>query len=161
MKKLFTVLILFCLTSFFNEINAQNIGGALGFGTEVESLGIGAFAQFPTTNKDLIIAPSFILFFPDNPLNFWELNANVNYVFSRSAATVYGILGLNLARVSFDDFQILGVPVDGSGETELGLNLGVGSDFKLNGNLIPFIEAKYAISDFDQLTIYGGLRFPF
>ncbi len=163
MKKL--ILPVFILTlslSVSTQINAQNVGGGLAYGTETESLGIGVNAQFPTANGDLIIAPSFVLFFPDDPLNFWELNADVNYYFSRSSASVYGILGLNIARVGIDDLDLgfLGT-VDGTSETELGLNIGAGVDLDIGSSVIPFIQAKYTVSDFDQLVIFGGVRFPF
>jgi len=159
MKKLLT---LFAIAFFAYQGNAQNIGGALGYGSEVEEFGIGAFAQFPTANNDIIIAPSFVYFFVDDPLSFWELNANINYVFSRSSATVYGILGFNLARIGVDeiDLGIFGT-TESTSDTELGLNLGVGVDLNIGSSVIPFFETKYAISDFDQLTVYGGVRFPF
>ena len=160
-KTLITTLILSVAFTISNQANAQNIGGGLAYGSEVEELGIGAFAQFPTANKDLIIAPSFVYFFADDPLNFWELNANVNYVFSRSSATVYGILGFNIARIGVDDVTFGGITAEGSSDTELGLNLGVGVDLNIGSNITPFFETKYAISDFDQLVIYAGVRFPF
>ena len=154
MKKILLLTVFFTLCFILsNESRAQNIGAGLAFGTEVESLGIGVNGQFATANRDLIISPSFILFFPDDPLNFWELNADVNYYFSRSSASVYGILGLNLGHTGIDG-------IDDSGNTELGLNLGAGVDLDLGSNIVPFAQAKYAISDFDQLVIFFGARFP-
>lgn len=153
-----SVTLIFALAAF--DISGQaKVGGGLGFGTEVESLGLGINAEFPTANSDIIISPSFILFFPDAG-NFWELNGNVNYVFSRSAATVYGILGLNIARAGTDDIDTPIGTIEGQSNTELGLNLGVGVNFDISSNLTPFAEMKYAISDFDQLVIFGGVRFP-
>lgn len=161
-KLLLTTLISIFAFALSNRTEAQNIGGGLAYGTEVEELGLGVFAQFPTANSDLIIAPSFVYFFADDPLNFWEFNANINYVFSESSATVYGILGLNIARVGRDDIDlgVLGT-LEGSSDTELGLNIGAGVDLNIGSSVTPFFETKYAISDFDQLVIYAGVRFPF
>ncbi|MEM6831471.1 MAG: hypothetical protein AAGA66_10020 [Bacteroidota bacterium] len=159
-KNIITLAILLLLgVAAFPSLGQAKVGAGLGFGSEVESLGIGINGEFPTANSRIIISPSFILFFPD-VINFWELNGNMNYVFSRSSATVYGILGLNIARAGFDDISTPFGTVEGQSDTDLGLNIGVGVNFDIGSNVTPFAEMKYAISDFDQLVIFGGVRFP-
>ena len=65
MKK---ILIVFIASIFIVQAGkAQNLGGGLALGTENNiGLGIGAVAQFPISNPELVIAPSFIVFFPDD-----------------------------------------------------------------------------------------------
>ena len=162
MKKNFTIsLILFGCFSLVHEANAQKIGVGIAYGSEIDAAGVGVNALFPTENDKLIISPNFFFYFPDDPFNFWEANADVNYVFSKSSATVYGIIGLNVARFGRDQVEFSSLTIEESASTEVGLNLGLGADLNLEGSFIPFVQAKYVFSDFDQLVLSAGVRVPF
>jgi outer membrane immunogenic protein len=130
--------------------SAQKIGVFLGYGTEVEELGIGVNGEF-NINSKVSIAPSFIYWFPEDPISWWEFNANVNYYFTTAgSADFYGLAGINL----------FGYNVDGAdGESEVGLNLGAGANFNIGKNWEPFTELKFVIGDADQLGLFFGAKF--
>jgi outer membrane protein X len=149
----------FCAASYAQV----RIGGFLGYGSEVEQLAIGANAEF-FLNEKMAIAPSLAFYLPEEngpyKLNVWELNGNFHYYFvSEDMISVYGLGGLNFTSVH--------VKIDGGGffddvddsETEIGLNIGGGINFKVTDKIIPFGELKYAISDFDQVAIFFGVKF--
>ncbi len=132
--------------------SAQKIGVFLGYGTEVEELGIGVSGEF-NINSKVSIAPSFIYWFPEDPISWWEFNANVNYYFATAgSADFYGLAGLNLFGYDYD--------IDGvDGGTEVGLNLGAGANFNIGKNWEPFTELKFVIGDADQLGLFFGAKF--
>lgn len=150
MKKIFLLSII--LLSMSLSVSAQEtIGAGLAFGSEIESLGIGFNAEFDL-NDQIDISPSFIYYFKNNNVSMWELNGNINYIFSSDGPTLYGIAGLNITGIKVEN---------GGSDSELGLNLGIGASFAQTGSVIPFAEAKYVLSNFDQLSLFGGVRFPF
>jgi outer membrane protein X len=160
MKKVLFTLLLAGVISFSASAQTR-VGGLLGYGSEIESLAIGGVGEF-MIKDNLGIAPSLVFFFPKNESGYkysmWEINGNVNYYFvTEGTAHVYGLAGLNIASIKLnydDDF------FDDSSDTELGLNIGVGSNFTTNNeNILPFAELKYVISDFDQLCIFAGVKF--
>ncbi len=146
----FTLALLLSVSTTFAQ---SRVGGGLAYGTEVESLGIGINGEFSATDK-INIAPSFIYYFGDDNVSWWEVNGNINYIFSESSATVYGITGLNLTGITVD----LG-PFGDASDTEVGLNIGIGSNFDTGGSIMPFAEAKYVLGNADQLSLFGGVRF--
>jgi outer membrane protein X len=147
----------FCAASYAQV----RIGGFLGYGSEVEQLAIGANAEF-FLNEKMAIAPSIAFYLPEESgpykLSVWELNGNFHYYFvSEDMISVYGLGGLNFTSVHLN-YDGPGFGGDNS-ETEIGLNLGGGINFKVTDKIIPFGELKYAISDFDQVAIFFGVKF--
>lgn len=131
------------------DASGQPYFGVQGsFGTEMD-FGVGASVLANIENVNLEGVASFNLFFPDEG-DFWDLNGNLFYHFhlpdTRSVLPYVGG-GLNIARLS-----------NGAGNTEVGLNLGGGVRFP-SGNITPFLEGRYVVSDFDQFVITGGLFF--
>lgn len=153
MKK-FTLSLVFIIAICFASQAQKSIGAGLAYGSEIENLGIGVNAEFEL-NDQIDIAPSFIYYFKKNNVSWWELNGNINYIFSDNGPTIYGLAGLNITsvKVDFGPFS--------ASDSELGLNLGIGASFAQTGSVRPFAEAKYTISNFDQLSLFGGVRFPF
>jgi outer membrane protein X len=161
MKKLITYGCLILGIIFFSNSNALaqsdlNIGGGLAYGTEIEAIGVQAGAVLGF-NENLRGAGDIAIYFPDSPSgvdnSFWAINANVHYLFmAEEATTVYGLGGLNYATSK----------TSGSGmsfsNSEAGLNLGGGAEFGVGFGAI-YLEAKYVVSDFDQLVLGGGVRF--
>src|SRR5690554_7310154 len=97
-----TVLSIAISFAFAFSIQAQEetrIGGFLAYGTEIESIGIGANAEFPIIEK-LTISPSFIYYFPKEEysvkVNWFEVNANANYyLINQEGINIYALGGLN------------------------------------------------------------------
>lgn len=169
MKKLTLVTLIIIICNLVStEASAQTetrIGGLIAYGTEIENIGIGANAEFPIIDK-LTISPSFIYFLPKDEfgikINWFEVNANANYYFlDEEKIDVYGIAGLNYTnvKVSFEDQDdFFGEDFDTS-DGRVGLNLGAGANFDINGSITPFAEIKYVIIDGGQLVIAGGVKF--
>ncbi|SNT07185.1 hypothetical protein SAMN05421640_2259 [Ekhidna lutea] len=149
MKKIIFLSFIIIALSF--STNAQSRAGVgLAYGSEIENAGIGFNGEF-AASSDINIAPSLIFYFKKNNVSWWEINGNINYIFSENSATIYGIAGLNLTGIKVEGIDT---------NTELGLNLGIGANFDAGGSAIPFAEAKYVLGDFDQLSLFGGVRFP-
>lgn len=139
------------------------IGGLLGYGSEIESLALGGVGEF-MIKDNMGISPQIVFFFGkkqgDIKTSMWEINGNFNYYFMTEEVELYGLAGLNIAsvKVKYDGPYGGFFDVNGS-STEVGLNLGLGANFKVsNDKIIPFGEIKYVISDFDQLCIFGGVK---
>ncbi len=153
-KLLFLVSVVLCLFTV-QSVSAQKIGGFLAYGSEIESLGIGVNGEFDLSQK-LTLSPGFVFYFPNNNVTWIELNGNLNYYFLREGVDLYGLAGLNLSILSYDN-DYPGTE-DGS-NSEIGINVGLGINFDVGQSFKPFAEMKYVISDADQLGIFFGLKF--
>ncbi|NQZ76056.1 MAG: hypothetical protein HRT61_08090 [Ekhidna sp.] len=140
-KSIFLIAIL-CILFAFNSNAQARLGGGLAYGSEVKSGGISLNGEFFLKNK-LAVAPGFIFYFED----FWEANANVNFMLSGNDAVLpYAIGGLNL--------------FSSNGNSELGLNAGIGANFDIGWRARLFGETKYVLGEADQLVLLGGVKFP-
>lgn len=157
-----------------------NIGVGLAYGSEISKPGIIVNAQYGI-NEKWAITPSFIFYTADkhtassnaggfnykseSKSTVWELNADANYYFfDESGVKLFGIGGLNVTGVKSKVTTTSNSPQFPSSEysasdTNLGINLGIGADFKAGDKIIPFATIKYTASSFDQLVLYGGVRF--
>lgn len=151
MKKLGVALaFIVCMIASFDS-SAQKVGVMLGYGTEVEQLGLGVNGEF-NVNSKVSIAPSFVYWFVDNA-SVWEFNANANYYFTKAgSADFYGLAGVNMFSVKAD--------IEGADRhSEVGLNLGAGANFNVGKSWEPFTELKFVIGDEDQLGLFFGVKF--
>ena len=140
MKKLILTLLFFGFLSYFST--AQRIGAGLAYGSDVSVAGLGINGEFFLKDK-VAVSPGFIFYFEDA----WEANGNVNWMLSGNDAILpYAITGLNI--------------ISSNGNSELGINAGIGSNFDIGGRSRPFAEVKYVLGDADQLVLLGGIKFP-
>ena len=138
------------------------VGAQLSWADDTQ-FGIGARAVVDLTpfTNGLEAIGSFDYFFPDQPLgadiNYWELNANLAYVFQGvpSVAPYLGG-GLNFAHASVS-VDALGIPV-GASQTKLGLNLLGGARLNM-GPVTPFGELRIELGGGEQFVIAGGVMF--
>lgn len=151
MKKLGVALaFIVCMIASYDS-NAQKIGVMLGYGTDVEELGLGINGEF-NINSKVSISPSFIYWFVENA-SVWEFNANVNYYFTKAgSADFYGLAGINMFSVKAD-------VENADRASEVGLNLGAGANFNVGKNWEPFTELKFVLGDADQLGLFFGVKF--
>lgn len=165
MKKVLFTLLLAAVISFSASAQETRVGGLLAIGTDSDfgNFGIGGIAEFLFNDK-MAVSPSLIFFFPkdenDVKLSMWELNANFNYYFyQENSISLYGLAGLNIANYKIKwDYDVPGD--DTESDTEVGLNLGIGSNFSVsNEKILPFAELKYEINEYDQLVILAGVKF--
>ncbi len=167
---LFTLSIILFLVS--NQASAQKtIGAGVGYGTQIESISIHVDGQY-FINDQWAISPSFAYYLPKNTLgdlNFkwFEFNANANYYFAVDGdVKPYALAGLNFSFINFPVYDFGGIfggtsELGNSTFTKVGLNIGIGADFILDGGVTPFGQLRYNLSSFDQLAIEAGVRFNF
>ncbi len=165
MKKISLALCFACFTYLMSYAQEDTrIGVFVGYGSEIESIGFGANAEFPIADK-LTIAPSLMYFLPNDTefikTTIFEVNGNVNYYFADSdALSFYALGGINYTsvKVKVDDFGF-GIGGGSASEGKIGLNLGAGANFNIDKNWMPFAELKYVLGDFDQLVLVAGVKF--
>lgn len=161
MKKILSIstlviaLALFANTDAFAQEGQFKAGAGLGYATQVEAMGIQGGVTYGFTDE-IAAAANFTYYFADDPVTFWELNANGHYNFLNEDGTaVYGLAGLNYANQEVDLGQF-----GSASASEVGLNLGAGAEFDVDFAMV-YAELKYVIGNFDKLDIAAGLRFPF
>ena len=147
---------------------AANVYGQVGLGAQLSwaddtQFGVGARAvvDLARVTNGLEAIGSFDYFFPDQPLgadiNYWEINANLAYVFQGVPGLApYLGGGLNFAHASVS-VDALGIPI-GASNTELGLNLLGGARLNL-GPVTPFGELRIELGGGEQFVIAGGVLF--
>jgi outer membrane immunogenic protein len=164
MKKNVLILLLILAGAFAgNNLMAQEnrVGFLIAFASgDIDETGIGAVGEFKIAPK-WSIAPQLVFYFPDDgngaDVSFFELNANVNYYFfSQDVFELYGLGGLNFARwkVDYDNNAF-----EDRSDTEVGLNLGIGSNFDFGKKFVPFAELRFTLGEFDQTVLNLGMKF--
>jgi len=132
------------------------LGGQLSFAQD-ENAGLGARLEAPLTpfwSRDVRLAVAFDYFFPSAPLNYWELNGDLEWglPIRGSRLTVYVGGGLGVAHSSLS-----GVP--GSGVSDLGINLLFGLRIPTGSHVSPFVEVRPELGGGDRLVLTTGLLF--
>lgn len=115
-----------------------------GIGAQVE-------AALPDLGTGIGLMADFVLYFPDGPDDYFELNGNLTYDFplQNSTAVPFLLSGLNFARIS---------PDTRDSDTEVGLNVGGGIRFDA-GKVRPTIGGKFVIGGRETFTIFATLPF--
>jgi len=158
---LLTILLLLTLSSA--EAQRISAGGGVGFGSQSENLNFQINAYFSPSNTPLRFGGDVGYSMPERRSQFRrdviESNANVHVMaVDEEILSIYSITGLNVThyrdRSSFDD-----QPSVTDTDTQTGLNLGVGGEFK-TGKGRSFAEIKYVTGrgDGDSFVIGGGVR---
>jgi len=133
-----------------------HLGGQLSFAQQANA-GLGLRLEQPLVpfwTSDLRLDVAFDYYFPDQPINYWELNGDLAWGFPLrgSRMSVYVGAGLNIARTSVN-----GVP--GSGESDLGINLLVGMRFPTATRVTPYVELRPELGGGNRLVLTTGLMF--
>ncbi|MEJ2547560.1 MAG: hypothetical protein P8125_07045 [Gemmatimonadota bacterium] len=156
MKKVLVIAAAMFCVSGAPSASAQGFrwGPELSLATDTD-FGLGARVEFDFNNSPLTVVGSFDYYFPDGPVDYWEINGNLIYNFdipSAPSVTPYAGGGLNIAHQSSDRES-------GSfSDTDPGLNLLGGARFDA-GSLMPFVEMKFTIEGAEQFVVTGGLLF--
>jgi hypothetical protein len=156
MKKVLVIAAAMTCLAGAPDASAQGFrwGPELSLATDTD-FGLGARVEFDFNNSPLTVVGSFDYYFPDGPVDYWEINGNLIYNFdipSAPSVTPYAGGGLNIAHASRDTES-------GSfSDTDPGLNLLGGARFDA-GSLMPFVEMKFTIEGAEQFVVTGGLLF--
>lgn len=154
MRKLLAAVALLGMLLAPAAAQAQLVAGPMAGFHDDADFGIGGFMSIPIPSVDpnLSIDPSFVLYFPDGPVDYLEFNGDVVYRFEVSADTPvlpFAMGGINIARISVDGF---------GSQTEMGLNLGGGIGFRAE-SLRPFVGAKFELEGGEGFVVFGGVGF--
>jgi len=130
------------------------VGGNLLYGTEINSVGLGAKFQYGIIDH-LRGEASFNYYFQNKGFRMWDLNANAHYLFDITEKfRAYPLAGLTVVNKSYSD-------VDDS-ITRFGLNLGGGCEYDVTPNVVLNAEFKYSIvSTIDQAVLSLGAVYKF
>jgi outer membrane protein X len=179
MKNIFkTAIVVIALTMVALSANAQQKGdmaaGAnivLGTGDDLTNFGIGAKFQYNVLDP-LRLEGSFTYFLPKEyglgttKLNMWDISVNAHWIFPvAEKINLYPLAGLGIfgtkAKVDID-LGGLGKYGGSASDTDFGLNIGGGVDFKISQTVLLNVEAKYRISgEWSRLIASAGVAFMF
>ena len=168
MKKLFLVAAFAMVSAFASAQFA--VGVHTLYGTDVANLGIGVRARYDI-NEQFRLDGNFNYYFKKNNLEFWDLNANLHYLFNiTDKFTAYPLGGLGYVNTkatytSYEGIDKYGKPITAEVSTSdgrLGVNLGGGVDFALTDDLYLNGEVKYQIvSGYNQAVMSAGIVYKF
>ena len=151
------------------ETHAQTkieLGPSVGYEINAwEAVSAGADARIHLASLPVSINPTFEYYFvgdqglgDDVSYTVFQLSANAIYEFDieNDALTPYAGAGLGYTRASVSaDSEYGSFSLGGS---DVGLNLLGGATFQ-TGNLKPFVQGKFTLSDGNLFGISGGLLF--
>jgi len=164
-KHLATVCALAALVAISSPAICQTlVGGHAGYDFESSELYFGPDAIIPLpwmlNDAQLSLNPEFSWYLADcDGCSFWLISANVLYPFEASFGSPYAGAGIGIATFSYDSgFFSKSGAVQGSSDTELGINIKAGLNFGENSGK-PFAEAGLYIIDSTWLYVQGGYRF--
>lgn len=123
-------------------------------------MGVGLNAEFFIL-ENISLSPSFIYYFPKKEgvvkVNWWEMNANLHYYFSKqSKLQFFGLGGVNFTQIRIDSDVFDGHTSNSDGN--FGLNLGLGANYETGKLLTPFVHAKYIVMENGMFVVAAGLR---
>ena len=130
------------------------VGGNLLYGTEINSVGLGAKFQYGIIDH-LRGEASFNYYFQNKGFRMWDLNANAHYLFNIAPKfRAYPLAGLTVVSKSYSN--------DDKSVTHFGLNLGGGCEYDIRPNVALNAEFKYSIvSSIDQAVFLVGAVYKF
>ena len=156
MKKILALVVvsLLGIATVSAQKGEKAIGGNLLYGTEINSIGLGAKFQYGIL-EHLRGEASFNYYFQNKGFHMWDLNANAHYLFDIAPKfRAYPLAGLTVVNKSYSD-------IDDS-VTRFGLNLGGGCEYDVRPNIVVNAEFKYSIvSTIDQAVFSLGAVYKF
>jgi opacity protein-like surface antigen len=163
MKRIILILIAFFS---FTTVNAQiSLGGGLGYATEIDNLNFHLDGNY-AFNEKWEGAATFTYYLTGEEaagfdLSWYGFDFNAHYNFSEyTNGKIYGLAGLNIMMVSVSYDDPTGMIGDiSTSDTDIGLNIGVGTKYALNEKLSLFGEAKYTIAGAGFFNLGAGLLF--
>ena len=134
------------------------VGANLVYGTEIESLGLGARFQYGILDQ-LRAEVGFNGFFEHNHTTWWDVNLNAHYLLGlwNDQLYFYPLAGLNYSMTKVK------VPGEKSDEeNHIGLNLGAGIEYELNEHFGVNFEFRHTIiRKVDQGVLGLGVNYKF
>ena len=162
MKKLLTLVCAMMLGLGFAQAQVHQgetaVGANLVYGSEIESLGLGARFQYGILDQ-LRAEVGFNGFFEHNHMSWWDVNLNAHYLvgLSNDKLYIYPLAGLNYTMVDFKgDLNPKGE------ENHVGLNLGAGVEYELTEHFGVNVEYRHTIIRKVDQGVFGlGINYKF
>ncbi len=133
-------------------------GVNLVYGSEIESMGVGARFQYGILDQ-LRAEVGFNYFFEHNHMSWWDVNLNAHWLLGvwQDKLYLYPLAGVNYTMVNFKK------ELDPKGEeNHVGLNLGAGIEYELNDHFGVNFEYRHTIVRKVDQGVFGlGLNYKF
>lgn len=162
MKKILTLVCALMLGMGIGQAQVNQGETAAGvnlvYGSEIESLGIGAKFQYGILDQ-LRAEVGFNYFFEHDHTNCWDVNVNAHYLLNlwNHQLYFYPLAGLNYTMVKY---KVSGVGSDE--ENHVGLNVGAGLEYEFTEHFGAVLEYRHTIvRKVDQGVIGLGLNYKF
>lgn len=161
MKKIFTFVCLLMLGMGLAQAQVQQgqtaVGANLVYGSEIESLGLGARFQYGIIDH-LRAEVGFNGFFAHKHTTWWDVNLNAHYLLGlwNQQLYFYPLVGLNytMTKVKIDNVS--------DEENHVGLNVGAGVEYELTDHFGVNLEYRHTIiRKVDQGVIGLGVNYKF
>lgn len=161
MKKIFTFVCLLMLGMGMAQAQVQQgqtaVGANLVYGSEIESLGLGARFQYGIIDH-LRAEVGFNGFFAHKHTTWWDVNLNAHYLLGlwNQQLYFYPLVGLNytMTKVKIDNVS--------DEENHVGLNVGAGVEYELTDHFGVNLEYRHTIiRKVDQGVIGLGVNYKF
>ena len=134
-----------------------NLNMGFGYDGDYDNMGIGAKFQYSVTDK-IRVEPTFVYYFEKNYLSMTEFIVNAHYLFPRldGKLNAYPLAGLGLVTSKVEIFGF------SESESNFGLDLGGGAEYKLTDNFSLGAELKYYIAgDWNHIGLQVGVTYAF
>jgi len=160
MKKSILLLLAVVLScNVFAQFDASKlrVGGGLVFASEVNNIGL-TFNGVYTITEEIEGAFAISHIFENDYVSSTIFDFDGHYIFHQqdSKLNFYGIAGLAVTSWKSD------IPYLGDySNSELGLNIGVGANYKLSDNLNLAPEARFTIEDNSYFRIGASIQYMF
>jgi hypothetical protein len=161
MKKYILAIIAFLILAGATQAQVR-VGPFLGYGDGLGLWGLGAYSEIVFSEK-ASLSPIFTQYFPKNlegipRRSMWEVNLNGNYYLVRGdVGYLYGLAGFNYTNIKIRTRTALTEEVEL--DPNFGLNIGLGTMFRINDLLLPFAEGKYTVGGYSQWGVIFGVKF--
>ena len=161
MKKILTLVCVMMLGMGFAQAQVHQgqtaVGGNLVYGTEIESLGLGARFQYGILDQ-LRAEVGFNGFFAHNHTTWWDVNLSAHYLLGllHEQLYFYPLAGLNYTMT-----KVTTPGVGSDEENHVGLNLGAGLEYEINEHFGTNFEFRHTIvrKGLDQAIFGVGLNY--
>jgi len=140
------------------------VGANLVYGSEIESLGLGARFQYGILDQ-LRAEVGFNGYFEHNHTTWWEVNLNAHYLLNlyQQRLYFYPIGGLNYTMANHkESYERGGKWYEKGEENHIGLNVGCGFEYELDPHFGVTLEYRHTIVRKVDQGVFGvGLNYKF
>ncbi len=167
MKKIITLVCALVIGVGFANAQVHQGETAAGinlvYGSEIESMGIGARFQYGVLDQ-LRAEVGFNYFFEHNHLSWWDVNVNAHWLVGlwNEQLYIYPLAGVNYTMVN--DKNPTERHPEGPGQKNyIGLNVGGGFEYEIDENWGVNLDYRHTISggNYDQGVFGLGVNYKF